>query len=99
MPIEIRETTVSPNSKGTAVRLQISDAPLHPESVATFHLDLTVTLPEYAVPPLLVQFQAQAIRKAQEVLRQVDDQLLQDIRKQPHIDVEPRAREQMVRRS
>ena len=88
--VEIRATTVAPDADGSIVRIQLSDAPLQAES-ATMLLDVTVKLPEYTEPPLMAQLQRQAIRAAMEVFRKVDQNLLQEIRKQPHIDVEPRA--------
>jgi hypothetical protein len=92
--VEIRETTITPDVDGSSVRLQISDVPPPYES-ATMLLDVTVKLPEYTAPPLMVQMQRQAIRAAMEVFRSLDQSLLQEIRKQPHIDAEPR----QVRRS
>jgi hypothetical protein len=84
---EIRETTIAPDS--AAVRLQISDAPLNSESATTL-LDVTVRLPEHTGPLLLAQLQRQVIHEARRVLGQLEDRLLQEIRKEPHIDVEPR---------
>jgi hypothetical protein len=89
LDVEIRETTITPDADGSIVRLQISDVPPPYES-ATMLLDVTVKLPEYTAPPLLAQLQRQAIRAAMEVLRAFDQSLIQEIRKQPHIDVEPR---------
>jgi hypothetical protein len=85
---EIRQTTVTPDADGSIVRLQISDAPLQSES-ATMLLDMTVKLPEYTAPLLIAQFQRQALRVAMEVLRSFERRIIQEIRKQPHIDVEP----------
>jgi hypothetical protein len=89
--VEIRETTIIPDADGSVVRLQLSDAPLQSESVTTL-LVVTVTLPEYTAPSLIVQLQRQAILAAMEILREFDQSLLQEIRTQPHIDVEPRVK-------
>lgn len=96
--VEIRTTTITPDADGSIVRLQISDA-LPPFESAKMLLELTVKLPEYIEPLLMAQFQRQAIRAAQEVIRTLDQKLVEEIRKQAHIDVEPKVRERFVRRS
>jgi hypothetical protein len=92
MTIEIHETTVILDAKGSVVRLQISDAPLQSEYATTL-LDVMVRLPEYTVPPLLVQFQHQALRAVTDIVRTLEKSLVEVIRQQPHIDLEPRKKE------
>jgi hypothetical protein len=96
--VEIRETTIIPDANGSIVRLQLSDAPPQAE-YATMLLDVTVKLPEYTAPPLMAQLQRQAIRAVMEVLRAFDQSLLQEIRKQPHLDAEPKIRVRPVQQS
>jgi hypothetical protein len=96
--VEIRATTITPDADGSIVRLQLSDAPLQAQYATTL-LDVTVKLPEYTDPLLMAQLQRQAIRAAMDVFRALDQSLLQEIRKQPHIDPEPKAKVRFVRQS
>jgi hypothetical protein len=49
MPIEIRETTVTPGTTGDIVRLRISDVPLG-EQLGSFELTILAELPTYQAP-------------------------------------------------
>ena len=66
MPVEIRETIVTPTEGGDVVRLHISDAPPGDES-ATIALALTVQIPR-SPAPLLAHVQRVAIDLASKVL-------------------------------
>jgi hypothetical protein len=91
MSIEIRETTISPDGKGTVVRISISDKPPPFES-ATMLLQMTVRLPEYETP-LLAHVQREAVTEADRVLRDLYRNLGEEIGKnQPHLDLRPRER-------
>ena len=67
MPIELRETVVTPTEDGgSVVQLHISDAPPDDESAA-FVLNIVVKLLPYETP-LLLHVQREAISKAQDAL-------------------------------
>lgn len=66
MPVEIRETIVTPESDKDVVQLHISDARLGDES-AEIVLRLTVPIPKSPVP-LVAHVQRQAIEVASKVL-------------------------------
>jgi len=78
MKATIHRTTVAPTERGSIVQLYISDAALEAET-AENSLQLTISLPKYAGPILLAQAQREAIRTAQEMLRQQADCLVQEI--------------------
>lgn len=66
MPIEIRETTVTPNATGCIIQLHISDAPPDDESAA-FVLTISAKFPALQTP-LLAQLQRAAMKAAQDAL-------------------------------
>jgi hypothetical protein len=69
MPIEIRETIVTPAADGDLVQLHISDAPPGDES-ATFRLNLLAKLPLVRTPAL-AQLQREAIEMTQATLSEI----------------------------
>lgn len=64
MPIEIRETIVTPATDGDVIQLHISDVAPDAEG-ATFRLVLLAKLPPLE-PSLLAQMQRAAMKKAQD---------------------------------
>jgi len=60
MPVEIRETSVTPSANSDVVRLRISDAD---DQSALFELTIVAELPPYRVPTL-VHLQREAIKIA-----------------------------------
>jgi len=85
---EIRETTVAPASNCSAIRIQISDAPLTAEN-ASIVLDLHVRLPAYEAP-LLSQVQRQAVRAAMDILSALNQKLIEEIQRDKHHELEPK---------
>lgn len=83
--MEIIETVVEETAKATGVRLVVSDVPKDAIG-ASFRLDLLATLPAYKTP-LLAQLQRQALLSAIDVLRGLENQLLQTF--PPHVRPEP----------
>jgi hypothetical protein len=80
MPIEIRETIVTPGADSDVVQLRISDAPLDDES-ATLRLTLLAKLPASHLP-LLAQLQREAMRIAQDGMTNLLRVMATEIRKQ-----------------
>jgi hypothetical protein len=74
MGIEIRETIVTPDVSGSLVQLHISDVVLDAED-ATIRLILLAKLPPYKTPPVLAQLQRAAMKRAQDALTPI----LQDL--------------------
>jgi hypothetical protein len=66
MPVEIRQTIVTPGTNGDIVQLHISDAPLG-DAAASVALHLTATVP-FLESPLLPHLQREAMMIAQETL-------------------------------
>ena len=78
MPVEIRETTITPAQDGIVVQLHISDAPPDDESVG-IALQLTAKLPK-SQNPLLAKVQRDAMKVAQEALSHLLRALADDAR-------------------
>ncbi len=73
MPIEIRETIVTPATDGDVIQIHISDAPPGDES-ATFAVRILAKLPLVKTPAV-----AQLQREAIEITQGELSQLLQDL--------------------
>jgi hypothetical protein len=69
MPIQIRETTVTPSASGELVQLHISDAPPGDES-ATFVVEIQAKIPRVRTPAL-AQLQREAIEMTQATLSEI----------------------------
>lgn len=74
MSAEIRRTTVTPTEGGSVVQLHISDAPLEAPFEA-IELQMTVSLPRYEKAILVEQAQREAMKRAQDVLSSLLQQL------------------------
>jgi hypothetical protein len=80
MPMEIRQTIVTPDAKGTAsVQLHISDAPLEDASAA-FVLRLSARIP-LRPGALLVEAQRAALVAAREAMSPFLQEMADEIRK------------------
>jgi hypothetical protein len=77
MPIELRETTITPCDGGQIVQLHISDAPPDDES-ATFVVKILAKLPSYETP-LLLHVQREAISMAQDSLTPILQEMASQI--------------------
>ena len=88
MPIEIRETTVTPGAAADVVRLRISDAPLGEQS-GSFELTILAALPTYQAP-VLAQLQREALKLARDVLHELVQDLAKEIQQGGHMKLEPR---------
>jgi hypothetical protein len=77
MPIEIRETIVTPDVDGDLVQLHISDVAPDAEG-ATFRLQLLAKLPAYHTPRL-AQLQREAMEMAQDALTSLRQKLANEI--------------------
>lgn len=75
--VKIYETIVSPDSGGTLVQLQISDAPLADE-IWAIRLTLAARVPAFE-GPLLVHVQRAAVLEAVSTLKALADDLLQEV--------------------
>jgi hypothetical protein len=79
MPIEIRETIVTPVANGQVVQLHISDVPLDDEGGA-FRLVLRAKLPSFRTP-LVRQLQREAMKIAQDKMTDLLKNLASEIQK------------------
>jgi hypothetical protein len=87
MPIEIRETIVTPDDTGTVVQLHISDVAPDAEG-ATFRLILLAKLPPCQNPPVLAQLQRAAMKIGQDNLMPILQTLAAEL-KQAHQAIDP----------
>ena len=87
MPVEIRQTIVTPGTNGDMVQLHISDAPLG-DAAASVALHVTATVP-FLESPLLPHLQREAIMIAQETLGAMLQKTAHEITAAGH-DLEPR---------
>jgi hypothetical protein len=69
MPIQIRETIVTPATDGDVIQLHISDAPPDDES-ATFAVRILAKLPPVRTPAM-AQIQREVIEKTQSTLSEL----------------------------
>jgi hypothetical protein len=88
MPIEIRETIVTPGDGGDVVRLRISDVPLD-EKPGSFELTILAELPPYQAPAL-AQLQREAIKTARDVLHEMVQELTRELQQGGHMALEPK---------
>jgi hypothetical protein len=79
MPVEIRETTITPDADGDTIQLRISDAPLGDES-ASFQLTILATLPPLQTAAL-AQLQREAMKIAQDALTPILKNLASQLQK------------------
>lgn len=91
MPIELRETIVTPDASGDVVQLRISDAPLGDEP-APFQLTILAKLPAYQAPAL-TQLQRAAMKMAKDALSELIQKLVAEIQQGGH-PLEPRPKSQ-----
>ena len=82
MPVEIRETTVTPDASGQVVRLHISDAPPLDAS-AQIIVQISVRLPHYDLP-LMAQVQREALVMAQHEISTLLQLLAQEFQAAGH---------------
>jgi hypothetical protein len=88
MPVEIRETKVTPAASGSVVQLYISDAPPDDEST-TFVLRVLAKLPAYQAP-VLAQLQRAVMKVAQNELTPLLQSLAAELKRSNHpIDPSP----------
>jgi hypothetical protein len=87
MAIEIRETIVTPDANGSVVQLHISDVALGDEG-GSFRLVLRAKLPAYETP-LLMHCQREAMKKADDVLRALVQQMAAELNNHPEFSLNP----------
>jgi hypothetical protein len=91
MPIEIRETIVTPTPRGDLIQLHISDVAPDAEG-ATFRLVLLAKLPPLE-PSLLAQMQRSAMTMAQDALTPILQRLAQEITERAGRPLNPNPRQ------
>jgi hypothetical protein len=87
MPVEIRETIVTPDSSGQVVQLQISDEPLQHESPGIL-VQLSVCVPHHRTP-LLAYLQREAMKRANDEIHKLLQPWAAEIQHKPDNELDP----------